>query len=125
MTLQPFFGRAGIPLSNGELFGESPLLTVPADKQLVIEYLDGRIEVPQGQTVIHVRLQVGDDEHCFGAVFQGTQKDAGPPVQDVFTVNHLMRVYAARGSVVQVIVNRSATSSFGSASIAVTGHFED
>lgn len=124
MTLQPVFGRAGIPLSDGELFGESPLLTVPAGKQLVIEYLDGRIELPQGQTVIHVRLLVGNDEHCFGSVFQGTQKDAAPFAQDVFTTNHLMRVYAAPGSVVQVIVNRSETSSFGSASIAVTGHFD-
>jgi hypothetical protein len=125
MAAQPFFGRADISINDGELFGQSPLLTVPAGKQLIIEYLDGSINLPPGETVISVRLLIGGDDHHFGAVFQGTQKDVGPAVQDVFTVNHLMRVYAAPGKVVQVDVNRSAKSGGSSAVIAVTGHFVD
>jgi hypothetical protein len=59
MASEPFFGRADISLNDGELFGQSPLLTVPAGKQLIIEYLDGSINLPQGQTVINVRLFIG------------------------------------------------------------------
>ena len=55
-NFEPFNGHVGIPLQG--LFGQETLLTVPADKRLVIDYLNGRIELPTGQTVIHVRLEI-------------------------------------------------------------------
>jgi hypothetical protein len=123
-AFEPFQGRVGF--SVDELFAQDVLLTVPAGKRLVIEYMNRRAELPIGQTIIHVRMQIveaggnGSIEHCFGAEFQGTQGG-----QDHFTFNHLMRVYAAPGSSITVIVNRSATDAFGTASVAVTGYFVD
>ena len=61
------------------LFGQATLTTVPAGKRLVVEYRDGRAELPVGQRITIVRfsadvspfLQV---EHCFGADFQVTRQ---------------------------------------------------
>lgn len=84
------------------LFGQATLTTVPAGKRLVVEYRDGRAELPVGQRITIVRfsadvspfLQV---EHCFGADFQATRQASGGPI-DCHTFNHLLWAYADPGT---------------------------
>jgi hypothetical protein len=121
-AFQPMQVVVGIALDV--LFGQATAITVPANKRLIIEFLDGRAEVPPGQTIIHVRViaESGGEsaEHCYGAQLQGSSEGA-----DNFTFNHATLAYADPGTDVIVIVNRSDTAGFGSAQVALTGHFVD
>jgi hypothetical protein len=124
-AFQPFQGVVGIPIAAGDLFGQATLTTVPTGKRLVIEYLDGRAELPIGQRITIVRFQTDiagftQIEHCFGADFQATSQN-----EDRLTFNHLLRAYADPGARIEVFVNRSDSAGSGSARVNLTGYFVD
>ena len=123
----PFQGVAGIFIPAGSLIGQATLTTVPAGKRLVVEYLDGRAELPVGQRITIVRFLADVSpfvqiEHCFGADFQATGQATGGPV-DWHTFNHLLRAYADPGTGIEVFVNRSNSAGTASARVNLTGYF--
>jgi hypothetical protein len=123
----PFHGVVTIFMRAGALFGQATLTTVPAGKRLVVEYLDGRAELPVGQRITLVRFAADVSpfqqiEHCFGAKFQATAQAPGGPV-DCQTFNHLLRAYADPGTSIEVFVNRSDSTGTASARVNLTGYF--
>jgi hypothetical protein len=131
-AFEPFQANSSFTLTSDQLFSQSTFVTipagtpvaVPAGKRLVLEFINGRVDVPPGQKVILVRLQVDNFEHCFAAEFQGTENGDGE-ARDFFVFNHLMRLYVEPGSSVGVIVNRSAKAGLAGVNVVVTGYFVD
>jgi hypothetical protein len=97
---------------------------VPADKRLVIETVSARGSVPQGEAIDFDLFVNKDGGLAVGYVFQ-PQFVGTFGTFDRFEAMHAVRIYVEPGSLVQAVAQKNGNTIVGSASVSISGHFEN
>jgi hypothetical protein len=119
---QPFQRSISVTLSSGVDAGSS-LLSLPADKRLVIEEITIEGRTPAGDMLARINLNSGG---CGGCVHRLALTPQGTfSGKRVFMGTHLVRLYANAGSTIQVFAFRNDTTGTLSMSFHVSGYLRN
>lgn len=121
---QPFQSSLEIKLPAGTA-GANGAVTVPTGKRLVIEYVSGRGNVPDGQRCwfsVITRLSTASTgtEH-----FLPTDQTPAAGTKDQSTAGQVVKLYADAGNTVTLRAVRDGSTGDGVARMAVSGYLLD
>jgi len=113
-----------IQMSGVTFAGTNPILTVPAGKRLVIEFISGSLSIASGQRFLSAYLRTAVDSganlrnHYFTPVLAGTSGGV-----DYFTISQSVRIYANPGTI--VYLGSSSTNNNGTFNGTISGYYVD
>jgi hypothetical protein len=97
------------------------LVTVPAGKRLVIEFVTVTAQVPPGQRIAAFNLFAGAGIYSLLVNEQPTTVSGDA----IFRAAQQLRLYADPNTQVQMFIARSSTAGIGQYQVALSGYFED
>lgn len=117
---KPFQTVVSITQQQGVAISQANVVTVPAGKRLVIEFVNYTGQVPSGQRVVAFNLVT------FGAgySFLVNEQPAMANGDVIFRAAQQLRLYV-ENSAVGMIVVRSSAAGTATYQVAISGYFED
>ncbi|MGB7068023.1 MAG: hypothetical protein WBD22_00835 [Pyrinomonadaceae bacterium] len=122
---QPFHKTTNLGLADGQDFILETIFTVPVGKQLIIETVSARIELPTADIphIVRVSTDPVDGSGGFHDILVLKQGERG--TNSVFGGTHYIRAYADAGTRIKVTLVRSSSTDRADASINVSGYLVD
>ena len=120
-AFQPFQEAEGLE-QNGTNVSTITVATVPAGKRLVIEYLSVSAQVPPGQHLEFAQILTNQGS---GGTFHDTLVHRQPDAvigDAIFRAVHDLRLYAAGGTQVQVMVRRNSGIGTAFYGVSISGY---